>query len=275
MRRTQITIAAVAAVVLSAVAFSSGLNAQASAPNCTPDLATGSANGVLGGPAPVGTPYSCTNPVFPGALIKVDGSHGGNGGTCTANFVFSGSDGLNYLGTAGHCTLAKSNISGDAGEFQDAPGAGAVVKDRNNRVIGRVAYAIQKGQKDFALIRLGSGITFDKALPHWGAVSGINTSTPSGRTELRWVGNGDGVGNVLYARSGYATSISSPDYVAGIGVIAPGDSGGPVIDALGRAIGVNVAIGLSVTPPGAQIITRLAPQLARATAFTGIGYSLA
>lgn len=271
MRRTKLTIATTALAVLAAIGVTAGPGADAAAPNCTPDLATGAAQTALGGPPPVGTPYSCANPVHPGARISVSGSEGGSGGSCTANFLFRGNDGRNYLGTAGHCTLALSNVGGDRGEFSYGPGQGAAVRDRTGRHIGRVAYAVQQGPKDFALIRLDPGITFDREMPHWGPVTGTNTSDSFTPIELRWVGHGVGVGSALYARSGMSLYTTNRDQLNGAGVVAPGDSGGPVVDAQGRAVGVNVAIGVGPLP---QIITRIPVQLARASAVTGISYTL-
>ena len=273
MRHARSSIIAAVLATLAAAMLTVAAPAEAATANCTPDAVTSLLNGLTGGPAPIGTPYTCTIPVHPGARIDVDGSHGGGGGSCTANFVFRGSDGRDYIGTAGHCTLAESNISGDVGEFADADGA--EVRDTDGRRIGQIAYAIQQEPYDFALIRLDTGIAFDNALPHWGVPTGINTATTASPTILHWVGHGVAIGEVLYARSGLALSMSDPDQVAGIGLIAPGDSGGPVVDSAGRAVGVNVALGVALgTEPGVQFITRLAPQLARATALTGVSYTL-
>ena len=273
MRQTRSSILVAVLVALAAAVFAVATPAQAATANCTPDAVTSLLNSLSGGPAPVGTPYTCTIPVHPGARIDVDGSHGGAGGGCTANFVFRGSDGRDYIGTAGHCTLAESNISGDVGEFADADGA--EVRDADGRRIGQIAYAIQQEPYDFALIRLDTGIAFDNALPHWGVPTGINTTIAASPTVLRWVGHGTVIGEVLYARTGLALGMSDPDQIAGVGLIAPGDSGGPVVDTSGRAVGVNVALGLALgTEPGVQFITRLAPQLARATALTGVSYTL-
>lgn len=276
MHKVRALILGIAVAALAGAGLAGAPAAQAGA-NCTPDAVTAGLNSVLGGPAPVSTPYSCTKDVYPGVKLAVAGSHGGGGGGCTANFLFSGSNGGTYLGTAGHCTLAKSNVDGDRGEFFDLAN-GALVQNGNGVQIGRVEYAIQQGVSDIALIRLLPNVTYDTALPHWGPVTGLNSSTSDSLTELRWVGHGTGIGQLLYARSGYALGMPDANQVTAFGVIAPGDSGGPVIDSHGKAIGVNVAVGASVGLPlgmtGVQIITRLAPQLAQASHLTGTTYSL-
>ncbi|MEX2293387.1 MAG: trypsin-like serine protease [Acidimicrobiales bacterium] len=273
MRQThRAVLIGMAVAALAATGLVSPPTAQAG-PNCTPDAVTAGLKAALGSPAPVGTPYSCAKTVYPGAKLRVAGSHGGAGGGCTANFLFRGSNDRIYLGTAGHCTLAATNMDGDRGEFRD-PAMGALVQDGNGTQIGRVEYAIQQGDFDIALIRLRQGITYDTALPHWGPVTGINGTTSGSPIELRWVGHGTGVGNVLYARSGLALGMPDANQVYALGAIAPGDSGGPVVDGNGKAIGVNVAIGASLNPTGVQIITRLAPQLEKARHKTGITFTL-
>ena len=57
---------------------------------------------------PVGT-GPCPG-VRPGAIVNSDT------GQCTFNFLFQGSDGRRYIGTAGHCILGESPIGGDVGE---------------------------------------------------------------------------------------------------------------------------------------------------------------
>src|SRR5256885_17113520 len=59
--------------------------------------------------APVGT-GTCPG-VRPGAIVR---SHVGQ---CTLNFLFVGSDGSRYIGTAGHCILGTSPFGGDVGEM--------------------------------------------------------------------------------------------------------------------------------------------------------------
>lgn len=55
------------------------------------------------------------------------------------NFLFPGSDGRRYIGTAGHCILGDSPFGGDAGEATWAPGSGPVARDGAGDRIGEVA----------------------------------------------------------------------------------------------------------------------------------------
>ncbi len=277
MSKIRTAIIATAIAALTAAGLASAPSVQAAAPNCTPDAATVGLNAVWGDPAPVARAYSCTATVFPGSKLMVTGSHGGTGGGCTSNFLFRGSNGRTYIGTAGHCTLTRTNVDGDRGEIFDRY-LGARVQDGAGREIGRVEYAIQQGDFDFALIRLRERVSYDTALPHWGKVTGINSERSTAPIELRWVGRATGLGDILFARSGYAFGMPNPNTVTAFGLIAPGDSGGPVVDRAGKAIGVNVAFGVSAGSSagdyGVQIITRLAPQLDRAAKKTGQTFTL-
>jgi hypothetical protein len=66
-------------------------------------------------------------------------------GQCTFNFLFTGSDGSRYIGTAGHCILGESPIGGDVGEQSWARGTGPVARDASGNRIGEFAYAILQG----------------------------------------------------------------------------------------------------------------------------------
>src|SRR4051812_47051786 len=91
--------------------------------------------------APVGT-GTCPG-VRPGAIVNSDV------GQCTLNFLFTGSDGQRYIGTAGHCILGESPVGGDVGEQSWAAGTGPVATDADGNRIGEFAYAILQDPKDF------------------------------------------------------------------------------------------------------------------------------
>lgn len=225
--------------------------------------------------APVGV-GTCPG-VRPGAIVRSDV------GQCTLNFLFAGSDGRRYIGTAGHCILGDSPIGGDVGEETWSPGSGPEAQDGTGARIGEFAYAILEDPKDFALIRLDDDVAADPQMCHFGGPTGVNSDTPGldSPTVLQLFGNGLGVGTVLPARSMVALGMPDPDHVFAEGVVVPGDSGSGVISDDGRAVGVAVttgihssSIGTSGIDAGTVGITRLAPQVQQAQASLGISLSL-
>jgi hypothetical protein len=215
--------------------------------------------------------------VRPGGIVTSDV------GQCTLNFLFQGSDGNRYIGTAGHCVLEAPAIGGQAGEHSWAPGSGPEARDADGNRIGEWAYAILEDPKDFSLIRIDPGVESNPQMCHFGGPTGINSDTPGldEPTVLEIFGNGIGVGTVVPARSMLALGMPDPDHVYAQGVVVPGDSGSAVISDDGRAIGVAVttgihssSIGTSGLDAGEVGITRLAPQLERARTVLGIGLDL-
>jgi hypothetical protein len=225
---------------------------------------------------PVGAAESCPG-VRPGGIINSDV------GQCTMNFLFQGSDGNRYIGVAGHCALAAPAVGGQAGEHTWAAGTGPVATDADGNRIGEWAYAILQDPKDFSLVRLDAGVASNPQMCHFGGPTGINSDTPGvdNPTTLEIFGNGVGIGIVLPARSMVALGMPDPDHVYAQGLVLPGDSGSAVISADGRAVGVAVTTGVhtasfgtSGIDAGEVGITRLAPQVARATTVTGVAYTL-
>jgi hypothetical protein len=225
--------------------------------------------------APVGT-GTCPG-VRPGGIVVSDV------GQCTLNFLFQGSDGSSYIGTAGHCILGQGPFGGDAGEMSWAPGTGPVARDGNGNRIGEFAYAILQDPKDFSLIRIDPQVPATAAMCHFGGPTGINADQP-GITEpvvLDYFGNGVGVGAALAARSALAAGMPDPDHVFANGAVAPGDSGSGIMSSDGRAVGVVVTVGVhsgSIGTGGLDAgtigITRLTPQVERAQAVLGVALTL-
>lgn len=218
--------------------------------------------------APVGI-TACPG-VRPGAIVQSDV------GQCTFNFLFSGSDGRTYIGTAGHCILGESPVGGDVGETSWAPGSGPAARDASNARIGEFAYAILQDPKDFALIRLDAGVAASAQMCHFGGPTGATTATTSDTVVLHHYGNGVAIGTVLPARTGVSLGMPDPDHVFAELVALPGDSGSGVIDDAGQAVGVLVTVGVhtgSIGTGGVDAgivgITRIAPQVARAAAVLG------
>ena len=226
--------------------------------------------------APVGT-TACPG-VRPGALVETEK------GVCSLNFLFRGADGRSYIGTAGHCILGESAVGGDdAGEHRWAPGAGPVARDAEGNRIGEFAYAVLEDPKDFALIRLDPDDAgrASAQMCHFGGPTGTNAARTASPTLLHHYGNGLLVGDVLPARSALALGMPNPDHVLATGVAVPGDSGSGIISADGRAVGVVVALGIGVADIGTAgvdagpvIVTRIAPQEARAEQVLGTALDL-
>jgi hypothetical protein len=224
--------------------------------------------------APVGT-GTCPG-VRPGAIVQSDV------GQCTFNFLFQGSDGRRYIGTAGHCILGDSAVGGqDAGEESWGPGSGPEARDSAGNRIGEFAYAILQDPKDFALIRLDPGVSASPQMCHFGGPTGVNSDRTSSLVVLNHFGQGIGVGTAVPARSATALGMPDPDHVYAQGAVVPGDSGSGIQSSDGRAVGVIVttglhadSIGTSGVDAGTTGVTRLAPQVQRASQALGAAFTL-
>jgi hypothetical protein len=223
--------------------------------------------------APAGT-GSCPG-VRPGALVESEN------GFCSFNFLFTGSDGARYVGTAGHCILGDDPLGGDAGETSWAAGSGPVAKDGEGRRIGEFAYAVLQDPKDFALIRLDPGVAANPQMCHFGGPTGTNADQDASLKVLHYFGQGLLVGETVPARTATAIGTPDPDHVYAQGAVVPGDSGSGIISSDGRAVGVIVTTGLhlgsfgtSGVDAGTTGITRIAPQVARAGQVLGTSLDL-
>jgi len=285
-RSTLATLAAAAALAVS-ISAQAGLLGSTLGPTLDPILSppTADTNWTLGGvpctlipvpaAAPVGT-GTCPG-VRPGGIVVSDI------GQCTLNFLFQGSDGNLYIGTAGHCILGQGPFGGDAGEMSWAPGTGPMARDGNGNRIGEFAYAILQDPKDFSLIRIDPQVPAEAGMCHFGGPTGVNADQP-GATQpvvLNYFGNGVGVGVALPARSALAAGMPDPDHVFANGAVAPGDSGSGIMSSDGRAVGVVVtlgvhtgSIGLGGVDAGTIGITRLLPQAERAEAVLGVALTI-
>jgi hypothetical protein len=191
-------------------------------------------------------------------------------GGCSWNFLFKGSDGYRYMGTAGHCLL-ESN-----GEKRWALGKGPVVRDNNNHRVGRGAYTILRNNYDFALVRLDRSVKASASMCHFGGPTGLDTAHMGGPVVLEHYGNGIGVSALTPARTSTALNTLDKKSVVGQGAIAFGDSGSGITRA-GKALGVIVAVGYQIGGSplvGDMFVTRIDAQLPRAQKVLGIRLTL-
>jgi hypothetical protein len=314
MRRTVFLagLAALAAVVLPVPSLADGRvgTDRRSAPRAP--AASPSAPFMLGGvpcslipvpsakdPAPLGS-GQCPG-VRPGGRVLT------SVGDCTMNFLFRASDGTRYIGTAGHCadlgddnTFENSDNAGNGRIERIWPwGNGPVANDVGGQRIGEFVYAIVYEPKDFALIRLDPGVQASPEMCHFGTPRGVYSTTEAAEAAvfLRYYGNGAGVSDLAPARTAVALGTPNPDHVFAAGLALPGDSGAGVMTTDGLAVGVLVTTGVSglalerdhnrgPAPSdlpevnekgvdfGAMGITRLGPQLARASEKLGVSLEL-
>lgn len=230
---------------------------------------------LLGVPAAAPVGIAACPGVRPGAAVRSEA------GLCTFNFLFAGSDGRRYIGTAGHCILGDGPAATNAGEILWAPGTGPAARDAGGGRVGEFAYAILEDPKDFALVRLDPGVAASPQVCHFGGPTGLNADLVSGPVLLQHYGQGLGLGLALPARTSVALGMPSPDHVFAVGVVAPGDSGSGAITADGRAVGVITTLGVhaaglgtSGVDAGTVGITRLGPQVSQAEGAMGIGLGL-
>ena len=195
-------------------------------------------------------------------------------GQCTLNFLWHGTDGRNYIGTAGHCLIEQVRQT----QVVFKPGDGPEARDGTGHRIGEFAYAALDNVSDFALIRLDPGVIASPEICRFGGPTGLNAAAIPILTPLYHVGHGSLTGSLIPARTQLATDGNDIRVLTGIGLASPGDSGSPVVGLDGRAIGVLVATGptLLFLPTGLLVFSvRIAPEMGRAGAALGLGFELA
>lgn len=238
-------------------------------------------------PSGCGTPLMSTDPA-PVAIAECNGIRPGAwtksaSGRCTFNFVFDGSDGRTYIGTAGHCLEAEGSENswtagtGPQAEVQASRLEGAANVSGWSRA-GEYAYRILNRDFDFALIRVDAVRTHEvvAAMCHFGGPTAYNDDIKTsllndGPTVYYHFGNGVGTGTTVPGRSMLATAMPDESRIGAYGTGTFGDSGSGVISADGRAVGVLVTLGAS---GGTNGITRLREQVVRAQSVLGITLTL-
>lgn len=206
--------------------------------------------------------FSSCPGVRPGAVVQNDL------GLCTLNFLFRGSDGNNYIGTAGHCVLEKE------GEKVWAAG-GPAARDGRNKTFGSFAYAVLKDDydQDFSLVRINPGVGVSAMMCVFGGPTGVYTGRSPMPVTLHHYGNGIVIGDAVPGRTHVAPDTLDTQVVHAYGPAIFGDSGSGVLADDGSAVGILSA--LEVTPMAGSIrVVRLGPMVARAQQVLGIGLTL-
>lgn len=187
--------------------------------------------------------------VRPGAAYTVDG------GRCTFGFLLLGSDKRIYAATAGHCVpVAKPTVwAADRGPAIESSG----------RLAGHARYSVfSSADRDFALLQLARGVAYSPAVCHWGGPQALQTQPSSAPVIAKYFGQGEIPRMIAPARQGAFTALPNQRYVRLTGVADVGDSGSPVLDAKGNAVGVLT--GIDPDSDGLLGVNRLEPHLQEA-----------
>ena len=204
-------------------------------------------------------------------------------GQCTANFVFFQGAEV-FLGQAAHCagTGAANETNGcGAGSLP----LGTPVEIDGASHPGTMVYsswiAMDAAREqdpatcafnDFALVRLhpDDRAKVNPSLPHWGGPTGISRTVLPELASVYAVGNSGLRQGLRLLQPKIGTNLGTDGGGWSHGVYnllpgIPGDSGGPVLDAAGRALGVLVTVQL-LPLPGRNGVTDIGRALAYARA---------
>lgn len=230
------------------------------------------------------TGIAAPNLTFAASITVRPGTYGDG---CTLDFVFHGSDGNRYIATAGHCFLDNAQErTWPAGDGPTVTVAGTP--------IGTVAYAIWNQHAlnplpeapspslplpaDIAVVRLSPSVASNPQVCHFGGPTAINTTSDPMPQVVNYYGGGQPFGSlgdatITPARTAVATGFDDPRQLALYGAIGPGDSGMPIIDSNGAAIGFLSHLG---SPAGSSFapVSRLEPNIERAQSALGITLTL-
>ena len=209
------------------------------------------------------------------------------GAPCTSNFVFTDAADHVYLGQAAHCAQTGDEPDNNGCTSPSLP-LGTPVTLVGADVTGTMAYSSRlamqaNGEKetgvcfanDFALIRIpdDQASLVNPTLPVFGGPVGIATAPVRSGDRIHAYGNSNLRGGIaqLSPQEGIGVLSDEPGWYHLVYLITPGvpgDSGGPALDAQGRALGVVTA--LNFFPPASNGLTDLGHALAYARKYSGI-----
>ena len=211
-------------------------------------------------------------------------------GQCTSNFVFTnGSDVL--LGQAAHCTATSGPTSTNGCRQAQPPlPLGSPIEIDGAQRPGTLAYSswnamIAAGEQDaatcayndFALVRIDPADVprVNPSVPAWGGPRGFGKSQ-TGKA-VHTFGNSDlrlGI-RKLSPKTGATVFTDQTGWRYDVATVTPGvfgDSGSPILNSSGRALGIVVTI--TAVPPGLNGVTSLEHAMAYARAHGMPGLTL-
>ena len=243
--------------------------------------------------APTWAP-AATAAITPGVQTNTVGS-----GQCTANFVFSDSNGNVYLGQAAHCSGTGAATDTNGCTAPTLPLGTAVTFNRGGSLAtagtqvgtGTLAYSSWNTMQalgetdantcaynDLGLVKVSAAdvAKVNPTIPFWGGPVGINTTGTAAGDKVYSYGNSGlrfGI-EELSPKTGVSLGDDPADggwthplYTLTPGV--PGDSGSAFLDAQGRALGTLSTLGLAPLP-ASNNIGDIAHELAYAQLHSGI-----
>ncbi|MGQ0678519.1 MAG: serine protease [Actinomycetota bacterium] len=185
---------------------------------------------------------------------------------CTSNFVYFDPAGRVFLGQAAHCA-SHGDASQTNGCATPVMPLGTPVTIQGAGRPGTMAYnswATMQAKNetdpnicrhnDFALIQVHPDDvgSVNPTIPHWGGPTGLATTTSSGDTIMAFVNSPMRLGiNELKPLLGLSRGQSGDGWLHTIYSILPGlpgDSGGGIVDAQGKAFGVMSTLNLLPRP---------------------------
>ena len=174
--------------------------------------------------------------IQPGVAIWL-GSSG-----CTLNWIYDGSNGATYAGTAAHCTTGVGQVVNLA--------TGNTLGSRGIR-IGTVAYV--SAALDFSLVAIDAGnlgLVNAAMKGHPNIPTGVSTASSSGLGDLiQFSGYGVGVDLTTATQESRVGVLAFNDGTQHYtdGLVTPGDSGGPVADVTdgNKALGIVDTLGVA------------------------------
>ena len=207
---------------------------------------------------------------------------------CTANFVFYDESHV-YLGQAAHCSSTSSETVTDGCKAGSMP-LGTPVQIQGASRPGTLVYnswvAMASAKEsntdtcmynDLALVRIDPAdvSSVNPSVPFWGGPTGLNTAGPGsnavysyGNSLLRFDLS------ALSPKTGFLQGDTGNGWghqVLFINPAVPGDSGSPVLDNQGRALGIVSALSIAIPGGLTNVVGDLAHEIAYMRAHSAFG----